>query len=285
MKILKDYYYLMKPGIVYGNAIPAAAAFAFGARGQFDAYVFFPMLMGLMLTIAGACVANNVIDKDIDANMKRTKDRAVAAGRIRVPAALIFCAILTIAGLSTLLWYTNVIAALCALLIFIVYVAIYSPAKHRTMFATHVGTLVGALPPIVGYAAATGIVDMAALILFLIMGFWQMAHFLAIAIYRKDEYKAAGVPVMSVQKGIPYTRTELFFWIIGFLMATQLLTYYHFASHVFAGIMLATSAAWIALSIESFFAMDVVKSAKRMFFFSLIALILFSLSLVIETLL
>lgn len=196
--MIQTYYRLTKPGIVYGNAVVAASAFIFGSHTFIDWRLFSLMLLGLSLIIASACVFNNYWDRDIDAKMERTKNRAFAAGRVNHTHALVFGFVL-LAGGVTLLLGTNILTLLLALLGFAVYVCMYTPLKSRTGYAVYVGAVAGAMPPVIGYTAATNTLDLYALAFFVFLFLWQLPHFFAIARYRYDDYKTAGVPLLVEQ--------------------------------------------------------------------------------------
>lgn len=186
----------MKPGIIYGNALTCIAGFFLASQGSINILLLLFTVVGLSCIIASACVSNNYIDRNIDALMERTKDRALAAGHIAPTRALLFAGIVGILGVSVLYFFTNLLALCIALLGFIVYVFFYSPLKHRTGYALFVGAVAGATPVLVGYTAVLGVLDRTALWLFLFLFVWQVPHFLAIAVYRYDEYAAARVPLL-----------------------------------------------------------------------------------------
>jgi protoheme IX farnesyltransferase len=193
--MIKEYYELAKPGIVYGNSLVAGAAFIFGSGATIDWQQFFFMIVGLAFVVASACVFNNYYDRNLDAKMERTKHRALAAGNIRGITALLFAGALGLVGFF-LLHNTNNLAVLSALLGFVVYVFLYTPLKPRSGLALFVGAVAGATPPVVGYTAAANSVDLIAVLLFAFLFLWQIPHFLAIARYRYDEYAAGGVPLL-----------------------------------------------------------------------------------------
>jgi protoheme IX farnesyltransferase len=194
--VIKSYYRLTKPGIIYGNAIVAAAAFIFGSHDGIDWTKFFFMLVGLSFVIGSACVFNNYYDRGIDARMERTKKRALVTGKISNTSALIFGVILLALGIIALHHHTNMLALEWALVGFIIYVFVYTPLKAKTGLAVFVGAVAGATPPVVGYTAATNSLDIFALLLFAFLFLWQLPHFFAIARHRYSEYQAAGVPLL-----------------------------------------------------------------------------------------
>lgn len=194
--MIKDYYLLTKPGIVYGNLLPAIAAYVFGSAGVPDITGLVSMAAGLALVIACGCVLNNYFDRGLDARMERTKHRALVRGTIAPSRALVFGTILGILGTLVLYLFSHPLALVAALAGLVVYVALYTPLKPRTSAALYVGALAGAMPPVVGYAAAAHALDWYAFWLFLALYVWQLPHFIAIAFFRYDEYKAAGVPLI-----------------------------------------------------------------------------------------
>ncbi|MSR70668.1 protoheme IX farnesyltransferase [Candidatus Kaiserbacteria bacterium] len=190
-----EYYHLTKPRMVYMNVLVAAAAFVFASPSLFDWRIFFLMLLGLSFVVASACVFNNYADRLLDQHMERTKTRALAAGRVRPRAAFVFGLLLIVVG-TLVLALVNWLTLAAALFGFVVYVFVYTPLKPHSGYALIPGAVAGAMPPVVGYAAAAGVLDLYALGLFLFLFLWQIPHFLAIARYRFDEYSAAGVPLL-----------------------------------------------------------------------------------------
>jgi protoheme IX farnesyltransferase len=155
-------------------------------------------LIGTALVAGGAAALNQVWERDTDARMRRTSGRPLPRGRLTRVESTWFGLALTIAGLVDLALATNVTAALVALVTSITYVLVYTPLKVRTSLATLVGAVPGALPPVIGWAAASGTISPAALVLFGIVFFWQMPHFLAIAWMYRDDYARAGIPLLPV---------------------------------------------------------------------------------------
>lgn len=194
MQAMRAYYELTKPYRVYANLLVAAAGLAF-ASADIDWAKLAAVLAGLGGIVAGACVYNNYLDRVMDAKMLRTRERATARGTVGAQGSFIFGTVLFVLGAAVLWVYTNPLAFLAAMVGFVTYVFMYTPMKPRTPHALWVGAVSGATPPVVGYAAVTGAFDATALWLFAFMFVWQVAHFLAIAVYRNEEYAAAGVPM------------------------------------------------------------------------------------------
>jgi protoheme IX farnesyltransferase len=156
------------------------------------------VVAGTALVAGGSAAFNQLVERRADALMERTKRRPVADGRLAPREALVFAAVLSAAGLAWLALATTWLAAAVAGVTLVTYVLIYTPLKPRTSFATVVGAVPGALPPMIGWAAATGTLSREAWILFAIVFFWQMPHFLAIAWLFRDDYGRAGFPMLPV---------------------------------------------------------------------------------------
>ncbi len=226
--MIRDYYVLAKPGIIYGNLLSAVGGFFLAAAPEISAArahlhdslmlvtavgiglgLLFLLIVGLGLVIGSASVFNNIYDRRIDKNMKRTKNRALVSGRISTSQAAWYGTILGVSG-SALLWICfGPFPLLYALAGWVLYVLVYTPLKHVSPHAALVGALVGACPPLVGAVAAARFalpeISTASWVLAGVLLVWQLPHFYAISIFRKAEYEAAGVPVLSAKAGMPFT--------------------------------------------------------------------------------
>ena len=155
-------------------------------------------LIGTALVAGGAAALNQVWERETDRRMRRTSGRPLPRGRLGVTEGTWFGVLLAVAGLVELALGATLAAAAVAAVTLISYVLVYTPLKTRTSLATIVGAVPGALPPVIGWAAATGDITLPAIVLFGIVFFWQMPHFLAIAWMYKDDYKNAGIPLLPV---------------------------------------------------------------------------------------
>lgn len=215
---------MMKPGITLSNTLAAVAGFFLASSMYgFDPLAFAGVAAGIALVIASACVANNMVDRDIDLRMKRTRGREVAAGNISMQNAFIYAVVLGISGFGSLALWTNWWTFALGVLAYVWYVVIYGIAKRKTPASTLIGAVCGALPPMAGYAAVTNNIDTVAFILFMMLIIWQMPHFYAIAMMRRDDYKKAGLPVWSVKYGMASTRKQIMRWVLAFLVVTPAL--------------------------------------------------------------
>lgn len=272
MASLRTYYYLAKPGIIRGNMLTGTAGFLLASEGDVRWWRLAAFLAGMSLVIASACVLNNYIDRGLDAKMARTRRRAMVRGLVSARQAFIYAASMGVLGLAVLLMWANLLTAGIGLAALVAYVLVYGYAKRRSPVGTLVGTVPGAAPPVAGYTAVTGHLDGAALLLFLILVFWQMPHFYAIAIYRFKDYKAAGLPVMPVSRGVGATKLRILAYIAGFAAVTPLLWIYGYSGVVYLAAVLALGLAWLGLAVKGFRSGDDQRWARNMFLFSLAVL-------------
>jgi protoheme IX farnesyltransferase len=192
---LRDVFALAKPRITLMVLLTAAGGIWLSPAHAPKLTVAFA-LFGTTLIVAGANALNMYIERDIDGFMKRTKDRPLPAGRMSARFALIFGVVLSVAAVPILALGVNGTTALLAILANLLYVLAYTPLKQRSHWALQVGAVPGAIPPLLGWTAATGRVDEGGLVLFAILFLWQIAHFHAIALFRKLEYGRAGLVVL-----------------------------------------------------------------------------------------
>jgi protoheme IX farnesyltransferase len=230
--------------------------------------------------VAGACSLNNYIDRDIDHLMKRTKNRPTVTGRMNPVSALYLGLALTVIG-TILLAMTTYTAAIIGLIGTFTYVVLYSMwSKRRNTLNTVIGSISGAVPPLIGWAAVDPNLSLVAWMLFFIMFLWQIPHFLAIAIRRCEEYRNAGIPMLPVVHGFNITRRQMLVWVACLLP----LPFYLFDLGL-AFVILATllNLGWLALSFAGFRMKDEMKWATLMFVYSLNYLTILFVSMIIVT--
>ena len=282
--MIKAYYFLTKPGIIYGNVLTASAGFFLAAQGNIDLFLYTAAISGLALIIASGCVFNNYIDRDIDKKMERTKNRALVTGLISVRSAMTVATVLGILGAFVLL-QTNILTLKIALLGLFFYVVVYGITKRNSIYGTLVGSISGAVPPVVGYAAVTNTLDLGAAILFAILVTWQMPHFYAIAIFRLKDYRAAGLHVLPIKKGITVTKLHMLFYTAVFIVAVSSLTFFGYTGYLYLVVVGALSLVWFYKSLLGFKAKNSEQWAKKMFGFSLIVILVFSITVSLNSLL
>ncbi|MCG8400530.1 MAG: heme o synthase, partial [Firmicutes bacterium] len=200
---VRDLITLTKPRIAMMVLITAYIGFAFGAVGSAWSWtLLLATLVGTCLTCMGSAVLNQVYERDTDAKMQRTQNRPLAAGRVSPRDGVIFGGVLAIAGLVVLIGFTTWAATAACAFTILSYTLVYTPLKRRHWSSTHIGAIPGAMPPVIGYLAATGIPSsgwaMPAVLLFSMMLLWQVPHFLAIVWLYRDDYARAGLPLLGV---------------------------------------------------------------------------------------
>jgi protoheme IX farnesyltransferase len=274
--MVREYYRLMKPGIIYGNALTAVAGFGIATESLISPTLLF-MVFGLSCIVASGCIFNNYLDRDIDGKMERTKDRALVQGTISEHAAIVFGILMGVSG-SVLLYFTNVLTLIVALFGLFSYVVLYTIlVKRSTVHGTLLGSISGAIPPVVGYTAATNSLDVGALILFLILVSWQMPHALAIAIRRIEDYRRANIPIMPISRGLRAAQAQMFSYVFIFLCANFTLWFKGFTGSTYVLGMTFVSLVWLYVCFEGFFATDEKAWAKKVFLFSLVIICVFCL--------
>ena len=193
-----DWLELTKPRITLLVTLTTAAGFALASERPLDLPRFFATLVGTALVAAGSAAFNQYVERDTDQLMRRTSTRPLPAGRMLPAHALAFGALLSIPGLLVLGLAVNPLTAAIGLGTLIAYVAIYTPMKRKSSLATLVGAIPGAAPPVMGWTGASGAIGLGGWLLFAILFLWQLPHFLAIAWLYRDDYRRAGMPLLTV---------------------------------------------------------------------------------------
>ena len=276
--MLKKYLFLTKPGILFGNFVTTLGGYFVATQGSVDFLLLLLTLLGTTLVVASGCVVNNIIDQDIDQNMQRTQNRALVKKSISVPVAFVFAIVLSILGFGILWFWVNAYAFLFAVIGFVVYVGFYSLwTKRTTIHQTVVGSISGAAPPVIGYTAVANQFDIGALLIFLGYALWQMPHSWAIAIYRFDDYKNAGIPILPVARSIQRTKIESLIYVILFIVAMNGLFVFGYTNWIYLVVLNVLSFYWLYLSIIGFKAEDDQLWAKKTFLFSVILITVISI--------
>lgn len=248
MDTIRNYYWLAKPGIVYGNVTHtfACALFAWALKPG-SAFAVIWMMIGLALIIGSACVINCIMDRGLDAKMERTKKRPLPMKKISVHSATIYGVVLFVAGSVALLAFTNVVAWAWAVVGFVTYTALYGYVKRHSWTGTMVGTIPGATPVLVGYAAVDPTLPASAWLLFIALLFWQLPHFYALALYRKDDYAKSGLPMMTVVKPREFVMKHIIATAILYALATISLMMFSPLSKVATGLFAAAATVWVCV--------------------------------------
>jgi heme o synthase len=192
------YVVLTKPDVTFLVVITTVAGFYLGSHGALDWALLAHTLFGTTLVGAGTAALNQYIERDMDAVMRRTASRPLPLGTLQPADVLRFGVALVIIGAAWLAVAVNALSAFLALATCVFYLGLYTPLKTRTTLATAIGALPGALPPMIGWAAARGNLSAGAWILFAILFFWQFPHFFAIAWMYREDYARAGIRMLPV---------------------------------------------------------------------------------------
>lgn len=195
---MSAYLELTKPRITFLIVLTSAAGFFLGTRGALDYLLFFDAMLGICLLSSGIATLNQYLERDLDGRMRRTMMRPLPAGKLSSGEALVFGVGLTLVAEIYLAALVNPLTALCGLFVIAGYLCLYTPLKTRTTLSTLVGAFPGAMPPLMGWTAATNELNAGAWVLFAILFLWQFPHFLAIAVMYKDDYGRAGIRMLPV---------------------------------------------------------------------------------------
>lgn len=230
---------LSKPGVTRLVLVTTACG-AWAAPGPVDPLLLALAVFGTGLVVAGANALNMVLEVDSDAFMTRTRGRPLPTGRLSADEALVFGVGVSIAGLALLAHFVSMAAVALAALALLSYVLVYTPLKRVTSAALYVGAVPGALPPAIGYAAVTGTLDRIALLLFAILFVWQLPHFIAISVFRRDEYARAGLKVVPMTWGLGAAKVHIVVLSLALWVVTLLPWFLGLAGSVY-GLLAAVS--------------------------------------------
>jgi len=210
LEVARDVALLAKPRLA-GLVVTTAAGGMWLAPGHRDVASAMVLVLGTAAVVGAANALNNLLEKEVDGRMRRTRDRPLPASRLEPWVALALGLGLPAVALPAIAWYTNALTAVLAAIALVVYVCVYTPMKQRSTLALFVGAVPGAIPPLLGWTGVTGRLDAGGLALFGLLFVWQLPHFLAISIYLADDYARGGMRVFSLVHGERATRG----WIAG----------------------------------------------------------------------
>lgn len=259
---------LSKPG-VGGLVILTTLCGALSAPGGIGLGRLLAALVGTSFVVASANGFNMVLERDSDKLMRRTQGRPLPTGRVSVEAALLFCVATAVVGLALLLTFVGWMAALLTSAALVSYVVAYTPLKRVTALALFVGAVPGALPPLIGWASATGTIGTLGLLEFGLLYVWQLPHFLAIAIFRREEYARAGMRVLPVVHGVRRTQIEIVIYSLLLVVVSLLPVVLGLAGMGYAVVALASGLAFLALATAGLSSRDERRWARRLFFASM----------------
>ena len=217
------YFELCKPKVVYLIVFTAVVGMFLAVPGWPPLNALIVGTLGIGLAASSAAAINHLLDQRIDALMARTRDRPLPSGQLGIKQVLSFALILCILSMTMLVIWVNTLTAVLTFLSLIGYAIVYTVwLKRATPQNIVIGGAAGAAPPVLGWVAVTGTIDPNALILFLIIYVWTPPHFWALAIHRRHDYAAAGIPMLPVTHGVRFTRWHILFYTILLVIVTTL---------------------------------------------------------------
>ncbi len=267
-----DYITLTKPELTFLSVVTALGGFYLGVAGSLPIETMLHTLFGTLLVGGGAGALNQYIEREYDAMMRRTENRPLPSGRLSPTEVVLFGSILSIAGVVELTVFANPLSGFLAIATLVTYLFLYTPLKRITWVSTIVGGIPGALPPMIGWAAARNEITIEAWILFGILFFWQMPHFFSLAwMYRKD-YERAGYPMLTVLDAEgKQTSLQILLFCVGLIPVSLMLTLYAGLGIVYFVGALVTGGLFLYFGIELLRTKSNT-SARKMFFASLLYL-------------
>ena len=267
-----DLYELTKPRLNFLVLVTTAVGYYMAVRTTTDWARLLPALVGTALTAAGAAVLNQVIERDHDRLMPRTRNRPLPAGRISMPEATVYGLTLAGVGIFCLAVTVNGLTALLGAATLVSYIAVYTPLKRTTTLNTVVGAVPGALPPVMGWTAAHGAVGPQAAVLFCILFFWQMPHFLAIATMYRRDYAAGGFKMLPVvDESLAITGRQIVLYAAALIPITLMPTLLHMTGVIYFAIAVLLGLGYLTFGIAAAASRERV-DARRLFFASIIYL-------------
>ncbi|QTM69142.1 protoheme IX farnesyltransferase, partial [Buchnera aphidicola (Hormaphis cornu)] len=264
-------------------AISLTGGFLLSSRGDINFFLLFSLLFGTSLVIASNSVLNNIIDCDIDRYMHRTCYRVLPKEILSIDKAY-FCAfMLGCSGLLLLYFLVGYLSVLLCLFASFVYIIVYTVyMKRNSTLAPLIGSISGAIPPLIGYSAVNEKLDFCALLLFLIFIVWQIPHSFAICVFRMDDYKRLGIPVFPVIQGILLTKHCIVITIILFIYLTTLLYIFNFTNIKYLIISSLSEISWLLYAIYGYRVLNNQKWAKKLFVFSIIVIVIFNCMIALD---
>ena len=282
MTLLKSYYQLCKPNVVYMMLICAFVGMLLAEQQVQSFRYLFVALLGIAFCAASAAAVNQVIDRNTDASMTRTDQRPLPQGELLATHASMFALALGISGSLILYFFVNTLTMILTLASLVGYAFIYTIyLKRATPQNIVIGGLAGAAPPLLGWSSVTNTIDPYALLLVLIIFVWTPPHFWALAIYRKDEYAKESIPMLPVTHGVIFTKLQIVLYTV-ILFIVSVLPYVVLMSgeiYLFSALVLST--VFLYYSVNLYFSKD-DEDAMKTFQFSIYYIFLIFLALLID---
>ena len=282
MTLLKSYYELCKPNVVYMMLICALVGMLLAEQYVSSYLYLFISLSGIALCAASAAAINQVIDRETDASMTRTDQRPLPQGELSPTHASIFAFVIGVLGAMILYFFVNTLTMILTISSLIGYAFIYTVyLKRATPQNIVIGGLAGAAPPLLGWSSVTNTIDPYALLLVLIIFVWTPPHFWALAIYRKDEYAKESIPMLPVTHGVEFTKLQIVLYTIILFIVSVLPYIVLMSGIIYLVSALILSSIFLYYSIKLFVSED-NEIAMKTFQFSIYYIFLIFLALLVD---
>ena len=267
---LTDYNQLIKMRLTFTVVLSAVLGYLIAIHGPVSFTALLALITGGFMVVGAANGINQIIEKDFDSKMLRTNDRPLATRRMSVLEAGIFCTVFGIAGVIILGRYLNQMSAMLGMASLVSYAFIYTPLKRYSSFAVFVGAFPGAIPPLLGWVAATGTIDMGGIVLFAIQFIWQFPHFWAIAWILDDDYKRAGYHLLPSKSG--RNKKSAFLTVIYTLALIPVAAFPYFIGIAGKISLVMCTLCGIALTLQAMklFRSCTIQDARKLMFYSII---------------
>ncbi|HVT94029.1 MAG TPA: heme o synthase [Bryobacteraceae bacterium] len=248
---MRDYLALTKPRITWLILMSTGIGYFFGVQGAWNWMGLFHTILGTALICSGTAALNQWYERDSDAKMHRTQWRPLPSGKMTPANAFIFAVIISLAGFTELTFGVNLLTGLLGLYTLLSYLLIYTPLKRRTPHSTTIGAIPGALPTLIGFAAARGAITAEAWILFLILFLWQFPHFYAIAWMYREDYQRAGIRMLPVlDRDGEATAWHIMLFLVALVPVSLLPKFFAMTGNWYAGGALILGAVFIYTGIR-----------------------------------
>ena len=289
MKHFINLFKVVKPGILFSNGLTFLMGFfvaykAYG--GDFSFYLLVYSLLGILLIIASSTAINNYIDQDIDKLMKRTANRVSVSQILKPTHIALYSLFLFVLGSCVLIFLVNILTTIIVGIGFVVYVLLYTCyLKRNSPFSTLIGSISGACVSMAGYVSYSNSIDLGAWLVFAILFVWQMPHFFAIGIYRLSDYKIAKIPILPVSKSVEKTKIHIIGWMLLLIPTIICLYIFNYGGLTYLIPSFIVLIWWIYITLKGFKSMDATLWAKKVFLFSIVVICIFSVSLILDSIL
>lgn len=280
----RDWISVIKPRILAENVFCAFAGGCLASGWQFEYASLIFMLAGTALVIAAASMMNNFLDRFRDLKMERTKNRPLPGGRLEAGYVLSAGIGTDLLGLALLYFFVSPLSMTLGFIGLLVYVVIYTAwLKPASTWSTSVGGISGSMPPMIGYCSFSHELDLGAWLLFFLLFLWQPPHFWALGILKKEEYRAAGYPLLPVVKGVRRTKVQMLPYVATLFIVNYFLFVSGYVGIYYLTVSSLCLAIWFAMCLYGLFAKDERKWAAASFRISLYFLSISFLAVIIET--